>query len=258
MPPLDAERARRPDRVRRADDRRAHQGRRGQAGRAVRSRRRPQAASTMAGSGGVVVFDDSTDVVALCARIMKFYAHESCGQCTPCREGTGWLARVCRRLARRRRASRATSSCWRTSPTASRGNTICALGDAAAWPMLGLPHQVPRRLRGQAGAAAKARTAARRRPARAGVSGGPVNAATRAGTRARRSDHLLRCWPRSVTFFAIVTITRQQPGHRGHVAGRHVLRPGGDLRDAVRALPRRRCRCWSTPARSWCCSSSWS
>src|SRR6478609_5973434 len=54
---------------------------------------------TMAGSGGIVVFDDSTDVVALCARIMKFYAHESCGQCTPCREGTGWLARVCRRLA---------------------------------------------------------------------------------------------------------------------------------------------------------------
>ena len=57
---------------------------------------------TMAGSGGVVVFDDSTDVVALCARIMEFYAHESCGQCTPCREGSGWLARVCKRLARRR------------------------------------------------------------------------------------------------------------------------------------------------------------
>src|SRR4051812_10350445 len=54
---------------------------------------------TMAGSGGIVVFDESTDVVALCARIMKFYAHESCGQCTPCREGTGWLNRVCKRLA---------------------------------------------------------------------------------------------------------------------------------------------------------------
>jgi len=55
---------------------------------------------TMAGSGGIVVFDDTTDVVALCGRIMKFYAHESCGQCTPCREGTGWLSRVCNRLAR--------------------------------------------------------------------------------------------------------------------------------------------------------------
>ena len=92
---------------------------------------------TMAGSGGVVVFDDSTDVVALCARIMQFYAHESCGQCTPCREGTGLAGARLPAPGRRARASRATSSCWRTSPTASRGNTICALGDAAAWPMLG-------------------------------------------------------------------------------------------------------------------------
>ena len=91
---------------------------------------------TMAGSGGVVVFDDSTDVVALCARIMEFYAHESCGQCTPCREGSGWLARVCRRLATGR-ASRATSSCSANVANGIGGNTICALGDAAAWPMLG-------------------------------------------------------------------------------------------------------------------------
>src|SRR5262245_66622669 len=55
---------------------------------------------TMADSGSVVVFDDTTDVVALCARIMEFYAHESCEQCTPCREGSEWLTRVCRRLAR--------------------------------------------------------------------------------------------------------------------------------------------------------------
>jgi NADH-quinone oxidoreductase subunit F len=91
---------------------------------------------TMAGSGGVVVFDDSTDVVALCARIMEFYAHESCGQCTPCREGSGWLARVCKRVA-----------CGEGEPgdidlmanvaNGIGGNTICALGDAAAWPMLG-------------------------------------------------------------------------------------------------------------------------
>ena len=54
---------------------------------------------TMAGSGGVVVMDEATDLVAVCARIMRFYAHESCGQCTPCREGSGWLAKVCSRLA---------------------------------------------------------------------------------------------------------------------------------------------------------------
>jgi NADH-quinone oxidoreductase subunit F len=92
---------------------------------------------TMAGSGGVVVFDDSTDVVALCARIMEFYAHESCGQCTPCREGSGWLARVCKRVA-----------CGEGEPgdidlmanvaNGIGGNTICALGDAAAWPIQGL------------------------------------------------------------------------------------------------------------------------
>src|SRR4029077_15637206 len=54
---------------------------------------------TMAGSGGVIVMDDATDMVKACWRIMKFYAHESCGQCTPCREGTGGLERVTRRLS---------------------------------------------------------------------------------------------------------------------------------------------------------------
>ena len=90
----------------------------------------------MAGSGGVVVMDDTTDMVALCARIMQFYAHESCGQCTPCREGTGWLARVTTRLATGE-GSRATSSCWPAIAHGIAGNTICPLGEAAAWPMLG-------------------------------------------------------------------------------------------------------------------------
>jgi NADH-quinone oxidoreductase subunit F len=91
---------------------------------------------TMAGSGGVVVFDDSTDVVALCARIMEFYAHESCGQCTPCREGSGWLARVCRRLARGE-GEPGDLELLANVANGIGGNTICALGDAAAWPMLG-------------------------------------------------------------------------------------------------------------------------
>jgi NADH-quinone oxidoreductase subunit F len=91
---------------------------------------------TMAGSGGVVVFDDSTDVVALCARIMEFYAHESCGQCTPCREGTGWLARVCKRVARGE-GEPGDIDLMANIANGIGGNTICALGDAAAWPMLG-------------------------------------------------------------------------------------------------------------------------
>jgi NADH-quinone oxidoreductase subunit F len=91
---------------------------------------------TMAGSGGVVVFDDTTDVVALCARIMEFYAHESCGQCTPCREGSGWLARVCRRLAQGE-GQAGDVDLLANIANGIGGNTICALGDAAAWPMLG-------------------------------------------------------------------------------------------------------------------------
>ena len=91
---------------------------------------------TMAGSGGVVVFDDSTDVVAFCARIMKFYAHESCGQCTPCREGTGWLARVCGRVADGQ-GRPGDLELLANIANGIAGNTICALGDAAAWPMLG-------------------------------------------------------------------------------------------------------------------------
>ena len=91
---------------------------------------------TMAGSGGIVVFDDSTDVVALCARIMRFYAHESCGQCTPCREGSGWLARVCTRLANGE-GHPGDVDLLGTVANGIAGNTICALGEAAAWPMLG-------------------------------------------------------------------------------------------------------------------------
>src|SRR4051794_7918953 len=91
---------------------------------------------TMAGSGGIVVFDDATDVVALCARIMKFYAHESCGQCTPCREGTGWLARVCARLAEGG-GQPGDIDLMSNIANGIAGNTICALGEATAWPMLG-------------------------------------------------------------------------------------------------------------------------
>jgi NADH-quinone oxidoreductase subunit F len=75
-------------------------------------------------------------VVALCARIMEFYAHESCGQCTPCREGSGWLARVCKRLAQGK-GEAGDVDLLANIANGIGGNTICALGDAAAWPMLG-------------------------------------------------------------------------------------------------------------------------
>jgi NADH-quinone oxidoreductase subunit F len=91
---------------------------------------------TMAGSGGVIVMDEDTDLVAVCWRIMKFYAHESCGQCTPCREGTGWLARITRRLADGNGRPGDVDLCASIAHGIA-GNTICPLGEAAAWPMLG-------------------------------------------------------------------------------------------------------------------------
>ncbi len=95
-----------------------------------------RALRTMAGSGGVVVLDEETDIPRAVWRIMKFFAHESCGQCTPCREGTGWLEKVSRRVAEG--AGKETDvELLASIAHGIAGNTICALGDAAAWPMLG-------------------------------------------------------------------------------------------------------------------------
>lgn len=91
---------------------------------------------TMAGSGGVVVMDDHTDIVKAVWRIMKFYAHESCGQCTPCREGVGWLEKVCHRVADGH-GKPDDLELMASIAHGIAGNTICALGEAAAWPMLG-------------------------------------------------------------------------------------------------------------------------
>jgi len=91
---------------------------------------------TMAGSGGVVVMDDQTDIPRATWRIMKFFAHESCGQCTPCREGTGWLEKVSRRVAEGN-GKDGDLDLLASIAHGIAGNTICALGDAAAWPMLG-------------------------------------------------------------------------------------------------------------------------
>jgi NADH-quinone oxidoreductase subunit F len=93
-----------------------------------------KAAGTMAGSGGVIVFDDSTCLVHALARISKFYAEESCGQCTPCREGTAWMEGILEKLERGHGTA---SDVERLEQIAGSigGMTICALGDAAAMPV---------------------------------------------------------------------------------------------------------------------------
>ena len=89
------------------------------------------------GTAGVIVMDKSTDIVKAIARISHFYKHESCGQCTPCREGTGWMWRVMERLAAGRAQPREIDMLLKVTKQIE-GHTICALGDAAAWPVQGL------------------------------------------------------------------------------------------------------------------------
>ena len=89
------------------------------------------------GTAAVIVMDKSTDVVKAIARLSYFYKHESCGQCTPCREGTGWMWRVMERL-REGRAEVAEIDMLLKVTKQVEGHTICALGDAAAWPIQGL------------------------------------------------------------------------------------------------------------------------
>jgi NADH-quinone oxidoreductase subunit F len=89
------------------------------------------------GTAAVIVMDKSTDIVRAIARISYFYKHESCGQCTPCREGTGWMWRVLTRMAEGRAQKREIDLLLEVT-TQVEGHTICALGDAAAWPIQGL------------------------------------------------------------------------------------------------------------------------
>jgi NADH-quinone oxidoreductase subunit F len=89
------------------------------------------------GTAAVIVMDKSTDVIAAIARLAKFYMHESCGQCTPCREGTGWMYRVMERLVRGHAIPSEIDLLLEVAGQVE-GHTICALGDAAAWPIQGL------------------------------------------------------------------------------------------------------------------------
>jgi NADH-quinone oxidoreductase subunit F len=89
------------------------------------------------GTAGVIVMDKSTDIIYAIARLSHFYMHESCGQCTPCREGTGWLWRVMQRMVRGNASVEEIDTLMDVTKEIE-GHTICALGDAAAWPVQGL------------------------------------------------------------------------------------------------------------------------
>ncbi|MBB4265023.1 NADH-quinone oxidoreductase subunit F [Roseospira visakhapatnamensis] len=106
------------------------------------------------GTAAVMVMDKSTDVVAAIARLSDFYQHESCGQCTPCREGCGWMARVMHRLVTGD-ADIEEIDILEEVTRQVEGHTICALGDAAAWPIQGLIRhfrpELERRIRARKG-----------------------------------------------------------------------------------------------------------
>ncbi|RCL00123.1 MAG: NADH-quinone oxidoreductase subunit F [Candidatus Tokpelaia sp. JSC189] len=89
------------------------------------------------GTGGVIIMDKSTDIIKAIWRFSVFFKHESCGQCTPCREGTGWMMRLLSRMLEGQAQKREIELLFDVSKQIE-GHTICALGDAAAWPVQGL------------------------------------------------------------------------------------------------------------------------
>lgn len=106
-------------------------------------------AGSSLGTGGLIVMDKTTDVVRIIARLARFYAHESCGQCTPCREGTGWMMRVMNRMVRGEAELEEIDMLLDVSKEIE-GHTICAHGDASAWPIQALMkhyrHEVEERI----------------------------------------------------------------------------------------------------------------
>ncbi len=93
-----------------------------------------KAVNSYIGTAGIVVMNEDTDVVKVLKRITKFYYHESCGQCTPCREGTGWMLKLLNRIDSGNATSNDIDLLKNVADNID-GNTICALGEAAAWPV---------------------------------------------------------------------------------------------------------------------------
>lgn len=94
-----------------------------------------QAAGTMSGSSAIIVMDDSTDIVAALANLSEFYAHESCGQCTPCREGSLWMSKALHRLTHGHGRRQDADYLLHIAQNIQ-GRTVCAFGEACAWPVL--------------------------------------------------------------------------------------------------------------------------
>jgi len=93
------------------------------------------AAGSMSGSGAIIVLDDSTDIVEALSNIAEFYAHESCGQCTPCREGSLWMSKALHRLTHGQGRKQDADYLVRIADNIPGGRTICAFGEACAWPV---------------------------------------------------------------------------------------------------------------------------
>ena len=89
------------------------------------------------GTAAVIVMDKTTDPIDAIARLSYFYKHESCGQCTPCREGTTWVHAMMERMRKGEAQLEEIDMLWEVTKQIE-GHTICALGDAAAWPVQGL------------------------------------------------------------------------------------------------------------------------
>src|SRR2546425_3131698 len=93
------------------------------------------AAGSMSGSSAIIVMDDSTDIVEALANIAEFYAHESCGQCTPCREGSLWMSKALHRLTHGEGRKGDADYLVKIADNIPGGRTICAFGEACAWPV---------------------------------------------------------------------------------------------------------------------------
>jgi NADH-quinone oxidoreductase subunit F len=92
-------------------------------------------AGSMSGSSAIIVMDDSTDIVEALANIAEFYAHESCGQCTPCREGSLWMSKALRRLTHGEGRAQDADYLVKIADNIPGGRTICAFGEACSWPV---------------------------------------------------------------------------------------------------------------------------
>jgi NADH-quinone oxidoreductase subunit F len=93
------------------------------------------AAGTMSGSSAIIVMDDSVDIVEALANLSEFYAHESCGQCTPCREGSLWMSKTLHRLTHGHGRKGDADYLEKIANNIPGGRTICAFGEACSWPV---------------------------------------------------------------------------------------------------------------------------